>query len=177
MLIQTKATFFEKINKRHYNSPLVSFLGNYRFNIYSTHSSKLKLAFNNDIKPNKNFPIVDINIYLIEKGILYKNIIEYCTTSYDKFSPYFIEDFYKELNKALEKNYSLKTHVNRYYIKNSNIFACFPYSSDNFYIHFSYNDNNIYLLGNENNLNRIILDFLTVSSEYLPFHSSACRKK
>ena len=81
--------------------------------------------------------------------------------------------FYDSLNKYLDKHYDLKSHINKYYRRGNKVFAIFPYDNDNFYLHYSYDNNNIYLIGNEDNLNRIILDFLTSSSEILPLHSSA----
>lgn len=71
---------------------------------------------------------------------------------------------------------SLENHINRYYKYKNQLFAYFPYSTDNFIMQYTLKYNTIKLYGNKENLYRIILDFLTISQKYLPLHASAISK-
>lgn len=149
-------------------------IGNFEFNIY-TKLKKIEQPFNRNIPQNRFIP-TKINIMLLDYNSVTKKFIEYCKKTYKRTEPIELRVFYSKINKILNKNFSLNNHVNEYYCKENNIFAIFPYYTDSFYLHYSYNTNNIYLIGNEKNLNRVILDFLTVDAKYLPLHASAVGK-
>ncbi len=146
-------------------------IGNFIFNIYSYFPYK-NLSFNKFPKSQK-YDDIEINIHVIRLDSKVRKFINYCENKYIQFNPINLQVFYDSLNKYLDKHYDLKSHINKYYRRGNEVFAIFPYDNDNFYLHYSYDNNNIYLIGNEDNLNRIILDFLTSSSEILPLHSSA----
>ena len=93
------------------------------------------------------------------------------------FVPDELAIFYEQCNKKLEHKYSLKNKFNKYYKDKDNIFLCFNYITDKFYIYYKYGINEIFIIGNEKSLERIILDFLTVSSIILPIHSLAVKTK
>lgn len=146
-------------------------IGNFIFNIYSYFPYE-NLSFNK-ISENQKYGDIAINIHVIRLDNKAKRFIKYCENEYIQFNPMNLRVFYDSLNKYLNKCYDLKSHINKYYRRGKKVFAIFPYTNDRFYLHYSYDNNNIYLIGNEDNLNRIILDFLTSSSEILPLHSSA----
>ncbi len=146
-------------------------IGNFIFNIYSYFPYK-NVSFNK-IPKNQKYDNIEINIHVIRLDNKAKRFIKYCKNEYMQFDSMSLQVFYDSLNKYLDKCYDLKSHINKYYRRGKKVFAIFPYTNDNFYIHYSYDNNNIYLIGNEDNLDRIILDFLTSSSEILPLHSSA----
>lgn len=146
-------------------------IGNFIFNIYSYFPYR-NLSFNKFPK-SQTYDNIEINIHVIRLDSKVRKFINYCENEYIQFNPINLQVFYDSLNKYLDKYYDLKSHINKYYRRGNKVFAIFPYDNDNFYLHYSYDNNNIYLIGNEDNLNRIILDFLTSSSEILPLHSSA----
>ena len=146
-------------------------IGNFIFNIYSYFPYR-NLSFNK-FPQNQKYDNIEINIHVIRLDSKVRKFINYCENEYIQFNPINLQVFYDSLNKYLDKHYDLKSHINKYYRRGNKVFAIFPYDNDNFYLHYSYDNNNIYLIGNEDNLNRIILDFLTSSSEILPLHSSA----
>lgn len=146
-------------------------IGNFIFNIYSYFPYE-NVSFNK-ISENQKYGDIAINIHVIRLDNKAKKFIKYCENEYIQFNPMNLQVFYDSLNKYLNKCYDLKSHINKYYRRGKKVFAIFPYTNDRFYLHYSYDNNNIYLIGNEDNLNRIILDFLTSSSEILPLHSSA----
>lgn len=146
-------------------------IGNFIFNIYSYFPYE-NISFNK-IPENQKYGDIEINIHVIRLDYKAKRFINYCKNEYIQFNPIDLQMFYDNLNKYLDKHYDLKSHINKYYRRGKKVFAIFPYTNDNFYLHYSYDNNIIYLIGNEDNLNRIILDFLTSISEILPLHSSA----
>lgn len=146
-------------------------IGNFIFNIYSYFPYE-NLSFNK-IPENQKYGNIEINIHVIKLDNKAKRFIKYCKDKYIQFNPIDLQMFYDSLNKYLNKGYDLKKHINKYYRRGNKVFSIFPYTNDNFYLYYSYGNNNIYLIGNEDNLNRIILDFLTSISEILPLHSSA----
>lgn len=158
-------------------------IGDYFITIHTT-NSKLKNPFyniyskGNSITKNINSLTNTIPIELwLEKNVTKKDeILSFCKKSAIHFIPKELECFYESLNYELGKSYCFSEHVNRYYKFNNYIFAHFPYPSDNFILQYSYDNNKIILYGNENNLYRILLDFLTISQDYLPLHASAIKK-
>lgn len=157
--------FKDKINT--YNLEI----GNYIFTI-RTSQENLSLPFEK-LEGNKDLPIIKINIWLEDTPSFRKYFLDICENSAKSFIPKELKWFYEKINNTFYLKHNIFGNPNRYYKRNSEVFACFNYITDNFYLNYSYNNNNIYIVGNNNNLNRIILDFLTVSQEFLPLHGSA----
>lgn len=160
---------FKKIsNKKIYKYKI----GNFQFNIYT--SLKIKLFFN-EINPNIDLKEkIIINIYLENNLKLMKNFLKYCDENKDKeFVPIELEYFYKKINEKLTYKHNIANHINKYYKIGNDILAIFPYVSDNFLLKYNELNNDIYIIGNNENLNRIILDFLSVSRTMLPLHASS----
>ena len=149
-------------------------IGNYIFEIKT--SKKIFLSDYNNIEPNDNLPKIKIKIWIEESEELKREFYNSCK---DKkiFVPDELAIFYEQCNKKLEHKYSLKNKFNKYYKDKDNIFLCFNYITDKFYIYYKYGINEIFIIGNEKSLERIILDFLTVSSIILPIHSLAVKTK
>lgn len=148
-------------------------IGNFIFNIKT---KKEKISYPFYIFPRGIGNLTQINIVLNEDFEEKRKVIEFCEKEAELFVPEEIEYFYKSINALLKGRYLISEHVNRYYKVQDEIFGYFPYLTDNFVLQYSYKNDKIILYGNENNLYRVILDFLTVSGEYLPLHASAVAK-
>ena len=117
-----------------------------------------------------------INIFLEENEKKKQQLLKIAKENWKPFFPKELEHFYNIMNKHIHKKIDLNKHINKYYRKNHEVIAWFPYSSDNFLLHYSYDSNKIILFGNKMNLHRILMDFITVGSTYLPLHSSCLQK-
>lgn len=147
-------------------------VGSLEFKI-CTNNKKIKLPY---------YPITEqkaktlITIYLEENESKKQEILKNCQRTWKPCIPKELEIFYEVINKFLETKINLKHHVNSYYQKDNEIIGYFPYPSDNFLLHYSYKTNNITLYGNEINLYRILMNFLTVYNNILPLHASSIKK-
>lgn len=117
-----------------------------------------------------------INIFLEDNESKKQQILEMAKRIWQPFFPEELQYFYKSINKKIQNKINPSEHINKYYRKNNEVIAWFPYSSDNFLLHYSYDSNKIVLYGNEMNLYRILMDFITVGSKYLPLHASCVQK-
>lgn len=149
-------------------------IGNYIITIHT--SQKIGPLPFQWVPAQKGIGIVPISIYLEENKTLKEQIIHFCEDRGRRFFPIELVNFYNVLNKTLGKHYSLKEHINKYYIYGNKIFAIFPYHTDDFVFQYSYKNNEILLWGNKNSLYRLILDLLTVSQKYIPLHASSIKK-
>lgn len=150
-------------------------IGNYIITIHT--SQKIGPLPFHWVPAQEGIGIVPISIYLEENETLKEQVIHFCKERGKRFFPIELINFYDVLNKILGKRYSLKEHINKYYIYGNKVFAIFPYPTDNFVLQYSYQSNEILLWGSGNSLYRIILDLLTVSQKYMPLHASSIQKK
>lgn len=152
-------------------------IGYMLFEIY-TYNSKLKNPFNNALKiENKELSQTNIKIYLINNIYEVKRLVSFCDKNWKLIIPKEIQYFYKSINDNLIYKIDYSNHVNKYYQNDNEIIAYFPYPSDNFLLHYSYSSNIIKLYGNEMNLYRVLIDFLTINNKYLPLHSSCVKNE
>lgn len=148
-------------------------VGSLEFKI-CTNNKKIKLPY---------YPITEqkteklITIFLEEDEVKKQEILKKCQRTWKPCFPKELDIFYEVINKFLETKINFKNHVNSYYQKDNNIVGYFPYLSDDFILHYSYKTNNITLYGNEINLYRILMDFLTVYNNILPLHASSLKKE
>ena len=158
-------------NQNHINTYNLN-IGNYNFNIKS--SQNINFENYNCITNNKNLPQVKLDIWLEDNGYLRNEFLKNCKNM-KKFIPYELHIFYEELNKILGKNYKEENIYNNFYTNGKEIYLCFRYITDDFFIYYKQDENEIFVIGNQNNLERIIIDFLTVSNIYLPLHAIAVK--
>ena len=151
-------------------------LGNFVFNIYSS-LPNIEISFN-EIPPNENLKQnIIINIFIENDEQLRKKYLELFKNNHNNyFYPEELVYFYQTLNNKLVYQREITKHDNKYYKINDDIFAYFPYISDNFLFKYSRINNDLYIIGNNNNLNRIIEDFLSISRKILPLHASCVEK-
>ncbi len=159
----------KNLKKKTYN------IDNFTFNIYSSMDNFD--VYINDLEKNTNITNdIELNIY-VEKN---SNIIKRFEEIYEqnkKFYPDELKCFYEIINEKFIYKHNIENHPNKYIKIKNNIYCYFKYIDDNFYLKYSYDDNNIYLCGNNENLNRILLDFISISQEVLPFHGSGITYK
>ena len=149
-------------------------IGIYNFNIY-TEKTKLNMPFHYfNFKSKKS---IKIKIFLNENKLEKNRVIEFCKEQGKLYIPDELNIFYNKLNKLLDKNLKIENHINKYYKYKNYLFAHFPYITDNFILQYTNKYNYIKIYGNENNLYRIILDFLTIYQKYLPLHASTISKE
>lgn len=117
-----------------------------------------------------------LTIWLEENAKKKQELLKQCQATWNLCIPEELQNFYECMNKYLNKKIKFSNHVNKYYQKNNEIVAWFPYPSDNFLLHYFYGKNIIILYGNKMNLERILLDFMTVTNTYLPLHASSVQK-
>lgn len=160
------------INQNYQNTYKLR-IGNYNFNIIT--SKKLDLSNYINIEKNENLEQVNLNIYLENSEELKNEFLNECKNM-KKFIPNDINLFYSELSKTMNKTYTSENLYNKFYTNGLENYYCFEYVTDNFYVYFKKNDNKIIIIGDENNLERIIVDFLTVSNIFLPLHAIAVAK-
>lgn len=145
-------------------------IGSFIFEVNSTIEIDC-FPFNTFIE-NNCLSKIHISIHLDDSDFLKKEFLEKCQ-NLKSIIPSELEIFYTEINQLLHKKRNSKEHCNKYYTDGDHVFACFNYVTDNFCLKYSYTNNDIILYGNQYNLFRIILDFLSVSTTILPLHASA----
>ena len=149
-------------------------IGIFTFKIY-TSNSNLFMPFHYPKLINQDEKIL-ITIYLnTDEREKEKNIV-FCKQNAILYIPDELSIFYEGINKVCNKNFSLENHVNKYYKYKDILFAHFPYVTDNFLIKYSQDYDIIEIYGNENNLYRVMVDFLTISEKILPLHASSVSK-
>lgn len=152
-------------------------IGNILFEIF-TYNSKLKNPFNKVTNmQNNELSQINIKIYLIDNIQERNKLISICKKSWKLIIPKEIQYFYKSINNNLKNKIDYSNHINKYYQKDNEIIAYFPYPSDNFLLHYSYSNNIVKLYGNEMNLYRVLIDFLTINNKYLPLHASCVKNE
>lgn len=149
-------------------------IGNTKIIIYSNRKKIDLPYYPTETENTKNQKII---IYLNEDKSEKERILKICKSTWELCYPKEIKLFYKTLNMFLSQKIDLDDHVNRYYKRNNQIIAWFPYYTDNFLIHYSYDNNIIKLYGTQINLYRILTDFASVNSTYFPLHASCLQKE
>ena len=150
-------------------------IGNYEMTIFS--DDKNLLLPNNEIPINKDLPIIKINIYITNQQRFRDAFFSTIKTNkMQKQVPNELIEFYKNINKYFFYQHAPNKY-NTYYQYNEDVYAYFSYTTDDFCLKYSYTDNNIYIVGTMLNLNRVLLDLITVSRKVLPIHASAVSYK
>ena len=150
-------------------------IGNYEMTIFSDDNNLI--LPNNEIPINKDLPIIKINIYITNQQ-RFRDAF-FTTMENNKMHkrvPNELIEFYKNINKYFSYQHEPNKY-NTYYQYNDNVYAYFSYATDNFCLKYSYTDNDIYIVGSMSNLNRVLLDLITVSRKTLPIHASAVSYK
>lgn len=148
-------------------------IGNYNFNIKS--SQKLNLSNYGNIEINETLEQIELNIFLSDKIRIKEYFYSKCK-NIKKSIPIDIEIFYSELSNIMKKQYSAGNIYNSFYTNGLENYYFFNYVTDDFCVYFKQNNNEIFIIGDENNLERVIIDFLTVSNIFLPLHAIAVAK-
>lgn len=159
----------KNLNKRVYK------IANFTFNIYSS-MDNIDVYINDSEKNNSITNDIELNIYVEKNNTIIKRFEEIYKHN-TIFYPNELKCFYEIINDEFIYKHNIEKHPNKYIKIKNNIYCYFNYIDDKFYLKYSYNDNNIYLCGNNENLNRILLDFISISQEVLPFHGSGVTYK
>jgi hypothetical protein len=85
------------------------------------------------------------------------------------YFPAAINDAYKYLGLNEEQK---SKHITQYKLYNSCVYVHFKFPSEDFYLIYDLNSSEIYLNGNVVNLERILLDFICMTSECLLLHAA-----
>jgi hypothetical protein len=149
--------------------------GNFTFWIHTHLTNINEHAFDNIIA-NDALPHYDIVIW-IDMDNKKKYI--------DKFNMFsdegidFFPDSIRNLYDSLDNNSLLhgepNNHVNRYSLLNNIVYARFPYDSDDFYLSYQQGQNEIFIIGDEITLERVIVDFLSMTVKILPLHAGCVK--
>lgn len=137
--------------------------------IINSHIRELHFA----VYPGKT----DLNHKIIiwyEKEIPYecKNIFFQALAKGKKYFPKSILDAYDYLGLGES---DINKHINKYVQWNNGVFVHYSFPSDDFYVAYYKNSNEMYVWGNEANLERILISFLSMTGDTLPYHAACVR--
>ena len=158
--------FWFKNNIRRYKLKC----GNFTFHI-NTHLQNVNVHAFDQIIPNDDLPYYDIVIWID------KDLDGFYIHEFNKAMDYgtiFFPDNIKEFHRILDNNGIVHidsgSRINKFAYLDETVYACFPYPSDNFYLSYCPNKKEVFIIGNEIVLERILIDFLSVTAKILPLH-------
>ena len=160
-----------QFEKNHIKKYRVS-CGNFLFNIY-THMRNINLNAFENIHANPNIPKFEINIWIDKKNSIsqfnckYEKVVEYV--------PQKLMEFYNLLDSYSIPHIPMNKRINRFYNVHGLIHADFPYITDKFCLEYYPGKHEVWVVGDEITLERIIIDFLSVTAKIFPLHGSCIK--
>lgn len=90
--------------------------------------------------------------------------------------PIVLQKFYSTIEELGVSFLPPEQHCNAWWEENGVIFAQFPYATDRFLLSIFPEEKKVEIVGNERNINRVILDLLTSYTSQPPLHGAAVKK-
>ncbi len=90
--------------------------------------------------------------------------------------PAALQEFYSAMETLHISCIPPQRHCNSWWTETSTIWGYFPYETDNFFLRIMPDNLQVEIFGNENNLNRVILDILSCFAILPPLHGAAVTK-
>ncbi len=141
-------------------------IGNYMFNI-NTHKENFRVPTHKEVEFDNNIPILNITIWIDEN----EEYIEKIKQNIDIGEEYLPESIIKSYNYLNLDSNKMKNRINKYVILNDVIYVHFRFPCEDFFLIYSLNSTEIFIVGNEIYLERIIIDFISLTSKTLPLHA------
>lgn len=141
--------------------------GNFTFNI-NTHMQCVNEAAFDQIIANPMIPHFEVNIWIEKK--IDTDHLNACMENGINFIPPQIVKLYDILDCNGIPHIPSNKRINRFSDLNGMVYARFPYITDNFYLTYRPRTQEIFIVGDEVTLERIIIDFLSITAQMTPLH-------